>query len=411
MKANFLRTATWAMVLCASMTAFTACDEEDEDGPGVEIPGGDGDGDGQNDPDGGGTGNPDASSVLSGYVTSDMRLEAGKSYILDGSLQVQAPATLTIEEGVTITAKKSENEQINYILIERGAKIDAQGTAENPIVMTAEEKKEGAWGGLHICGNAPTNAGSGLSEIGNAAYGGNDPADNSGVLKYVRLEYTGVALDSEHESNGISFYGVGNGTEVSYIQTYVGSDDGLEFFGGTVNVDHCVVVDCTDDSYDWTEGWSGNADYLVAYQTNEDCDCLIEADNNGDNAAAMPVSHPVLNHLTLVGNNSVENDRGVRLRAGTQVEMRNAQITGKPRALTVETTETEQALADGTSKLENVAISGELDSKEGIYTNAAFVAAGNLTNQTFSFTDGYVGMDGGRGAVEASNMWMSGWTR
>lgn len=387
MRANLLKTATWAMVLGASMNAFTACDDNEDEG----------------------TPTPTAPSVLSGTVTSDMLLEAGKSYTLDGALQVKAPATLKIEEGVTITA--NNDGQVDYILIEKGAKIDAQGTAERPIVMTAEAKKEGAWGGLHICGNAPTNSGSGVSEIGNASYGGNDVNDNSGVLKYVRMEYTGFEFDSEHESNGISFYGVGNGTQVSYVQAYVGSDDGLEFFGGTVNIDHCVVVDCTDDSYDWTEGWSGNADYLVAYQTNPDCDCLIEADNNGDNFGATPVSHPVLNHLTLVGNNSTENTRGVRLRAGTQVEISNAQITGKPKALTVETTQTETALADGTSKLQNVAISDELDSENNIYTNDMFVAAGNLTNQTFSFANNYVGMTDGRGAVEATNMWMSGWTR
>ena len=382
-----MRTATWAMVLCASMTAFTACSDDDENGSG---------------------GSTSAPSLLSGYVTSDMTLEAGKSYTLSGALQVKAPATLTIEPGVTITAVYDE--QVDYILIEKGAKIDAQGTAEQPIVMTSEQHEDGAWGGLHICGNAPINSGSGVSEIGNASYGGDDPADNSGTLKYVRLEYTGYAFDADHESNGISFYGVGSGTQVSYVQAYMGADDGLEFFGGTVNVDHCVVVDCTDDSYDWTEGWSGTGRYLVAYQTDPTCDCLIEADNSENNPMLSPISHPVLSNLTLVGNNGNE-PNGVLLRRGTQVEISNAQITGKTNAVRVESAETETALANGTSKLTNVAISGELSSENGTYTNAAFVAAGNLANQTFSFTDGYVGMTDGRGAVEASNMWMSGWTR
>lgn len=391
MKANFLRTATWAMVLCASMTAFTACDDDENENGNEQQQGQTGNGL-----------NP-SSNVLGGDVTSDLTLEAGKSYTLSGALQVKAPATLTIPAGVTITA--NNDGQVDYILIEQGAKINAQGTAENPIVMTAEEKVMGAWGGLHICGRAPINAdgGTGLSEIGNATYGGNDAGDNSGVLKYVRLEYTGFAFDEEHESNGISFYGVGNGTQVSYVQACNGSDDGLEFFGGTVNIDHCVVIDCTDDSFDWTEGWSGTGDYLVAFQTDGSCDCLIEADNNGDDNDATPVSHPILNHLTLVGNNSADNSRGVRLRAGTQVEISNAQITGKPNALTVETTQTEQALADGISKLTNVAISGELKSENGIYTNAMFVAAGNQTNQTFDL--------GSRDKIEAANMWMSGWTK
>ena len=389
MKANLLRNATWAMVLCASMTAFTACDDDD-DAAGVPAAGVE-------------NGLDAATNTLGGDVTSDLTLEAGKSYTLSGALQVKAPAKLTIPAGVTITA--NNDGQVDYILIEQGAKIDAQGTAQSPIVMTAENKSMGAWGGLHICGRAPINtqSGTGLSEIGNAAYGGSDNGDNSGILKYVRLEYTGFAFDEEHESNGISFYGVGNGTQVSYVQACNGSDDGLEFFGGTVNIDHCVVVDCTDDSFDWTEGWSGTGRYLVAYQTDSSCDCLIEADNNGDNFDASPVSHPTLENLTLVGNNSSENSRGVRLRAGTYVTMSNAQITGKPKALTVETEQTETALANGPSVLQNVAISGELDSENGIYTNAMFVAAGNQTNQTFDL--------GSRDKIEAANMWMSGWTK
>lgn len=389
MKANLLRNATWAMVLCASMTAFTACDDDD-DAAGVPAAGVE-------------NGLDAATNTLGGDVTSDLTLEAGKSYTLSGALQVKAPAKLTIPAGVTITA--NNDGQVDYILIEQGAKIDAQGTAQSPIVMTAENKSMGAWGGLHICGRAPINtqSGTGLSEIGNAAYGGSDAGDNSGILKYVRLEYTGFAFDEEHESNGISFYGVGNGTQVSYVQACNGSDDGLEFFGGTVNIDHCVVVDCTDDSFDWTEGWSGTGRYLVAYQTDSSCDCLIEADNNGDNFDASPVSHPTLENLTLVGNNSSENSRGVRLRAGTYVTMSNAQITGKPKALTVETEQTETALANGPSVLQNVAISGELDSENGIYTNAMFVAAGNQANQTFDL--------GSRDKIEAANMWMSGWTK
>ena len=263
------------------------------------------------------------------------------------------------------------------------------GTVENPIVMTAENKTAGGWGGLHICGYAPTNAGSGFSEIGNAAYGGNDANDNSGVLKYIRLEYTGFALDDEHESNGISFYGVGAGTQVSYVQTYVGADDGLEFFGGTVNVDHCVVVDCTDDSFDWTEGWSGTATNLVAYQTDASCDCLIEADNNGDNFDATPVAHPTLRNLYLVGNGSSENKRGIRLRAGTRANIDGAKVAGKPNPLTIETTQTDDALANGTSVLKNVQIAGVLknDVTGGKYLSANFLAGqGNAENAQIATT-------------------------
>lgn len=118
-------------------------------------------------------------------------------------------------------------------------------------------------------------------------------------MQYIRLEYTGFAFDEEHEANGISFYGVGNGTIVDHCEAYKGSDDGFEFFGGSVNVSNMVVISCSDDSFDWTEGWNGKGTDLVAYQEAKatlgyDCDCLIEADNNENDNAATPVSHPVL---------------------------------------------------------------------------------------------------------------------
>ena len=365
--------------------------------------------------------------VLDSDITENVTLETGKTYTLNGGVHVKSGATLTIQPGVTIVAQHDET--VDYILIEQGAKIDAQGTAAQPIVMTSEKKEAGAWGGLHICGYAHTNNGSGKSEIGNAPYGGNNDADDSGTLKYIRLEYTGYAFDEEHEANGVSFYGVGNGTTVEHLQAYQGSDDGFEFFGGSVNVKYMVVTSCSDDSFDWTEGWNGKAQFLVAYQEGESslgyaCDCLMECDNNGTNNAATPVAHPTIANATLIGNGG--DAQGVRLRAGTQVELYNTIITGKGKPLTVETNETENALKDGTSKLEYVAISGELSSKQGIYTNADFAqATGNLTNQEFSWTGKYVGtLDGGKdlsadsfftktdykGAVKSGDDWTSGWT-
>lgn len=374
-------------------------------------------------------GNQPTTADLQGEYTSDLVLEANQSYTLSGGVHIKSGARLVIPEGVTITAV--DDDTPDYILIEQGARIEANGTATNPIVMTSQLKEAGAWGGIHICGRAHTNAegGIGRSEIGNATYGGNDDNDNSGTLRYVRLEYTGFALDEEHEANGISFYGVGNGTTVEYCQAYKGSDDGFEFFGGSVNVRNMVATSCSDDSFDWTEGWNGKAQFLVAYQENEstlgyDCDCLMECDNNGDNNQATPVAHPVIANVTLIGNDG--DAQGVRLREGTEVELYNAIITGKALPLTVESAGTDNALANGTSVLEYVALGGVLNSNENIYTNDMFAAAaGNLTDQTFSFTNDYVGtVDGGKdlsadsfftqtdykGAVSASNDWTDGWT-
>lgn len=364
-------------------------------------------------------------TTLTGNITANATLTSGSSYKLSGGLHVKAGSTLTIEPGVTVVAV--DDDAPDYILIEQGAKIDAQGTASNPIVMTSELKKSGAWGGIHICGRAHTNAGEGvLSEIGNAPYGGSDDSDNSGTLRYIRLEYTGFALDEEHEANGISFYGVGNGTTVEYVQAYKGSDDGFEFFGGSVNVKHMVVTDCTDDSFDWTEGWNGRGQFLVAYQSGDvECDCLMECDNNGNNFDATPVAHPILSNLTLVGDNSTNNTRGIRLRAGTQAEIYNSIITGKAKCITLETEQTEQALLSSTSKLQHIAMSSDLDSENGIYTAEMFAAAtGNSTDYVNALANDYVGtLSGGvtpddpffsrvdyKGAVSASDDWTSGWT-
>ena len=345
-------------------------------------------------------------SVLQGSITSDLTLKSGNSYTLNGELLVKEGATLNIEPGVKIVAQYDD--RVDYILIEQGAKINAEGTASAPIVMTSSKEEPGAWGGIHICGRAHTNAegGKGSSEIGGAVYGGDNDADNSGVLKYVRVEYTGYAFDEEHEANGMTFYGVGNGTVVENCEAYHGSDDGFEFFGGSVNVKNMVVVNCSDDSFDWTEGWNGKGENLVAFQESEgtlgyDCDCLIEADNNENNYAATPVSHPVLRNLILVGNGGSK--QGIRLRRGTEVEITSAKVCGKAKALAVESAETENALLNGTSKLESVSISGTLDSMEGIYTNDLFVGAGNLTEQSFE----YASLDD----IEKECTWMNGWTK
>lgn len=382
-----MRTIDWkfsTLALIAGMFVFTSCSNNDDD-PVIEEP---------------------DNSVLQGSIVSDLTLKSGNTYTLNGEFLVKEGATLNIEPGVKIVAQYDD--RVDYILVEQGAKINALGTASAPIIMTSSKEEPGAWGGIHICGRAHTNAegGKGSSEIGGATYGGSNDADNSGVLKYVRVEYTGYAFDEEHEANGMTFYGVGNGTIIENCEAYHGSDDGFEFFGGSVNVKNMVVVNCSDDSFDWTEGWNGKGENLVAYQENAstlgyDCDCLIEADNNENNYSATPVSHPVLKNLILVGNGGSK--QGIRLRRGTEVEITSAKVSGKGKAVAVESAETENALINGKSKLIHVSISGTLDSKEGIYTNEAFVAAGNETEQSFNYTS--------LNDIAKECTWMNGWIK
>lgn len=369
----------------------------------------------------------DTDTDLIGEITEDKVLGEGGIYYLTGGLHVKEGATLTIEPGVTVIAK--EDDIVDYILIEQGARINAQGTPEKPIVLTSERKEAGSWGGLHICGKAPINI-PGIdakSEIGDASYGGNNPEDNSGIIRYVRVEYGGYAFSEEKEANGFTFYGVGNGTTAEYLQAYEGSDDGFEWFGGTVNVKYLVSTNNTDDSFDWTEGWCGNAQFLVAIQNSAECDCLIEADNNSNDEDADPVSHPTLSNVTLVGNNSADAKRGIRLRAGTNANLYNVIVTGKSNPLTTETSGTETSLKNGDSKLSYVYLSGEIKCSEGIYDKEQFLSDGtNMENQQFDL-NGYVGsIKGGIdptslnsffsagtfiGGISSSDNWTSGWTR
>lgn len=341
-------------------------------------------------------------STLSGTLTSDVTLSKGNTYYLSGEYIVSDGITLNIEEGVTIISVYDD--VVDYILVKQGGKINAVGTADAPIVMTSEKEEPGAWGGIHICGYACTNAegGTGSSEIGGAPYGGTDDNDNSGRLSYVRVEYTGYAFDEEHEANGITFYAVGSGTQVDHCEAYKGSDDGFEWFGGAVNVSYMVSKNCSDDSFDWTEGWSGSANYLVAYQENSetlgyDCDCLIEADNNENNYVATPTSHPIITNATLVGNGGSK--QGIRLRRGTQAVISNVIVCGKGLPLSVESSETEQALVDGISSIKNTTISAEVKSEKGIYTNDTFVADGNIVDASLSLS---------YNDILALNTWMKG---
>lgn len=371
----------------------------------------------------------EGTTVLSGEISEDLTLSANTSYSLDGALVVNEGATLYIEEGVKITAVYDDLE--DYILIKQGAKINAQGTASDPIVMTSESQVAGAWGGIHICGYATTNLSTtGVSEIGNAPYGGDDDTDNSGTLRYIRLEYTGFAFDEETESNGVTFYGVGNGTTVEYLQAYRGADDGFEFFGGTVNVKYLIATSCSDDAFDWTEGWRGKGQFLIAYHEAENelgyvCDCLLEADNNGDDNSASPMSHPVLSNLTLVGNNSSTKTDGVMLKAGTQVELYNTIITGKTYPIYTKTSVTEDALVSGASILDYITMTGEVYAAVGTYSNDAFIASeNNSTDYVNELTNNYYGTVAGgstpsdsfftsadyKGAISTDNDWAAGWS-
>lgn len=281
---------------------------------------------------GGGSTDPDV-IFLSGTYTQNLTLDANNTYKVNGPLIMATGTTLEIPAGMTLEALSSGANV--YIAISQGAKIIANGTADNPIVLTsdASNPSAGDWGGLIILGNAPINSVTGsstsTSEIAALPFGGSDEEDDSGMIRYVRVEYSGGAADGQSENNGFSFYGVGRGTVVEYIQAYEGKDDGVEFFGGTVNASYVSVVNSQDDSIDWTEGYTGTiTNAYVKHGASHDKGIEADGYNTDFSNAAGYFSKPTVTNLTIIGNGSATGNEAIRLRAGTQAIFNNVLIEG-----------------------------------------------------------------------------------
>ncbi|MDD8060072.1 hypothetical protein [Shewanella metallivivens] len=313
--------------------------------------------------------------TLEGNVLSNTTLLAGQNvmYKLDGGAVLVGEdkgtsATLAIQAGVKMFATSN-----SYLAVSRGSKIMAQGSADYPIIMTSEEDviagaegERGQWGGLVILGNGLVNTCSDANacdasfEVGDFPYGGNDNADNSGQISYVVVKYAGFKVNDTQEMNGISFAAVGSGTQVDHIQVHANGDDGVEFWGGAVNLKYVYLTENFDDSLDWTNGWTGKAQFV--YITHEDGNANrgIEADSNSSGAAATPVSAPKLANFTILPgvdspNASGDNGEGILLRVGTAGELYNILVQGR-KGSTAETESGECLELDGSvsSLVDNV---------------------------------------------------------
>lgn len=350
---------------------------------------------------GGGTTDPQT-IFLSGTYTQDLTLDANNTYKINGSLIMASGTTLTIPACMTIEALASGADV--YIAISQGARIVANGTQDCPIVFTSDAANPAAgdWGGLIILGRAPINSVTGTntstSEIASLPYGGNVANDDSGSLNYVRVEYSGGAADGQSENNGFSFYGVGSGTDVNYIQAYAGKDDGIEFFGGTVNASYVSVINAEDDSVDWTEGYSGTLTNVYISNRITD-DKAIEADgyNTDFSNATGTFSKPTVNNLTIVGQGTTAGHaEAVRLRAGTQGIFNNVHITGYLEGFDLDDLDTG-----------NGVVSDDLQ-----VTNVTFVDVTTKVKNdtTVSFTDGDFYTGEGNGTTTDYATWGAGWT-
>ncbi|MGB0260442.1 MAG: hypothetical protein ACPF99_03425, partial [Flavobacteriaceae bacterium] len=246
----------------------------------------------------GGSCEPCELTDLNGEISENLTLDASVEYALSGSFIVRAPAELTIPAGTVIKATGGTS---SYIGVEQGAKINVDGTANSPVIMTSGEANpsESDWGGLVIAGKAPINNGAtAVSEVGELTYGGTAADDNSGTIRYLRVEYSGAAFNSEKEFNGVSLFGVGSGTTFEYIQAYEAGDDGIEFFGGTVDGNNLVVTNSYDDGIDFADGWNGNG---TNWYISGAAKGAIEGSHNGTQDSATPVTTTNLSNITVVG--------------------------------------------------------------------------------------------------------------
>jgi hypothetical protein len=272
-----------------------------------------------------------------------------KGYVLSGVVYVgedvggeatptagKAAVTLTITAGTKLAGLDDKS----GLATNRGSKLDAQGTKAAPITFTSindllpsgTPASPTDWGGIVLMGRATQNKpGNPVTELDTGLYGGPDDADSCGTLKYVRVLYTGSRSSMEKEFNGVTFYACGSQTSADYLQIHGGSDDGVEFFGGLPNIKHLVISGQGDDSVDWTDGFRGKLQYVVAKQVPNFGDNGIEADNQQANEVAAPISGPTISNVTFLGQpsaNGADGPNGIFLRRGTKAFLSSFLVTG-----------------------------------------------------------------------------------
>lgn len=342
----------YSLMLGTLVTTVTACRNIEEDGQTIIENGGSGNGNTEN-------------LILSGKITSNLTLKANNIYKLRGLVYVTNGATLTIEPGTKIVGEADKN---GSLIITRGSKIMAEGTATNPIIFTSEKPspKRGDWAGLVILGAAPTNASfnnqAGVGEIegginnseGLGLYGGTNADDNSGILKYVRVEYAGYAFLPDKEVNGITFGGVGRGTTVDYVEVAYANDDSFEWFGGTVNCSHLISYKGLDDDFDTDNGFSGKIQFGIAVRDAQVADVsgsnAFESDNDANGSALTPQTSATFSNMTIIGpinsTNSSTNagsinslfQHALQIRRNSSISVFNSVFTGFPIGLFIDAT-------------------------------------------------------------------------
>ena len=326
---------------------------------------------------------------VSGDVTASTTWSADKIYLLKGNVFVTNNATLTIQPGTIIKGDKATK---GALIITRGAKINATGTADKPIVFTssiaAGARKEGDWGGVIILGKAVNNVGTSVAIEGisdatdKGKHGGTDNADNSGVIKYVRIEYAGIALSPDNEINGLTFGSVGSGTVVDYVEVYRSGDDAFEWFGGAVNCSHLLAIDSWDDDFDTDNGFSGKVQFGLAQRLAVTADVSgsngFESDNDAAGSSNAPKTSAVFSNMTILGpvgsgGSSINANfqHGAQIRRNSAMSLFNSVIVGY----------TEGVFYDDALPAGGNAASSNLSSGASVFANNLIYNSNSKSNQ------------------------------
>ncbi len=344
-----------------------------------------------------------ASKVLTGNINENVELPKGK-YTLKGYVYVNNRARLTFAPGSIIVGDTINK---GALIIEQNSRIIADGTATEPIIFTSGKapgnRKPGDWGGIAIAGNAPTNRSTPpLLEGGiNAVYGGSLANDNSGILRYVRIEFAGIAADPNSEINGLTLGGVGSGTIIENVQVSYGNDDAYEFFGGTVNCKNLVAFATADDDFDFDFGYVGRIQFGVSLRDPQfvdggDAGNGIECDNDGAGTTASPRTRPVLSNFTFCGPNNgagvlANHNFNTRFRRSTHFVLVNSILSGYQKAgFQFESDSTAAAYLDGRSIFKNNLVHGVADPyrvNSTSLTNAAAVRAKAESEGCITYTN------------------------
>ena len=310
-------------------------------------------------------------TIPAGDITTNTIWSASNVYLLNGWVYVKAGATLTIEPGTIIRGDKVNKAAL---IIEKGATIIANGTAANPIVFTSNQapgnRTYGDWGGVIILGNAVINPGSAVIEGGvGSTYGGTNDADNSGIFRYVRIEFPGVAFALNNEINGLTMGGVGSATQIDHIQVSYSGDDSYEWFGGTVNCKYLIAFRGWDDEFDTDFGYRGKVQFGVSLRDPAIADQSqsngFESDNDGSGTTNLPITKPIFSNMSFFGplvtsSTSINSlyRRAMHIRRSSQLNVFNSVFAGYPTGLFIEGTNSQASATNGNLNIENCIMAG-----------------------------------------------------